>query len=44
MLVQSNGERAETLLKQAKQDVLTHWNRYQQLAALPQNSGAKEKK
>ena len=42
MLVQSNGERAETLLEQAKQDVLTHWNRYQQLAALSQNNGAKE--
>ncbi len=44
MLVQSNGERAETLLEQAKQDVLTHWNRYQQLAALSQNNGAKEEK
>ena len=42
MLVQSNGERAETLLEQAKHDVLTHWKRYQQLAALPQESGAKE--
>jgi pyruvate-ferredoxin/flavodoxin oxidoreductase len=42
MLVQSNGERAETLLEQAKQDVLTHWNRYQQLAALPLDNGAQE--
>jgi len=33
MLLQSNEERAESLMKQAKQDVQERWHQYQQLAA-----------
>lgn len=37
MLVQSDEERAEALMEQAKRDVLGHWNRYHQMAALGQS-------
>ncbi len=39
MLVQSNGERAETLLELAQHDVRQHWNLYHQLATLAQHDG-----
>ena len=35
MLVQSNEERAEELLKLAQGDALERWQRYSQMAALP---------
>jgi pyruvate-ferredoxin/flavodoxin oxidoreductase len=43
MLVQSNAERAETLLDLAQHDVTRHWDLYHQLATLTQQNGhAKE--
>lgn len=40
MLLQSNAERAEALMQEAKQDVQDHWQRYQQMAtqALPEKA------
>jgi pyruvate-ferredoxin/flavodoxin oxidoreductase len=39
MLLQSNEERAEILLKEAQQDVKSRWTFYQQMAAMHYNNG-----
>ncbi len=39
MLLQSNEERAETLMREAKHDVKERWQHYRQLAAAPQQNG-----
>ena len=39
MLVQSDEQRAEDLLKLAEKDVQSHWNYYKQMAAMNYGNG-----
>ena len=42
MLLQSDEERAEMLLNEAKQDIKSRWTLYQQMAAMHYNGSEEE--
>ena len=42
MLLQSDEQRAEALMKEAKEDVDRRWNLYRQMAAMHYGNGSKE--
>ena len=42
MLLQSDEERAEMLLNEAKQDIKSRWTLYQQMAAMHYNGNSEE--